>query len=55
MPQETSLLEEFSIKNCLQYQGYIYGMSDEKIKERHEFLEKLLDLPPGDRLVRQLR
>ena len=55
MPQETSLLEEFNIKNCLQYQGYIFGMSDEKIKERHEFLEKLLDLPPANRLVRQLR
>lgn len=55
MPQENALLGEFSIKNALQFQGYIFGMSGEEINERHRFLEKLLDLPPGNQLVKHLR
>ncbi|CAO1421700.1 unnamed protein product [Diamesa serratosioi] len=44
MPQKTSLIDEFTIKEVIYYFGRIYGMSNNKIIERLEFICKLLDL-----------
>lgn len=55
MPQDTALLGELNVKNALKYQGYIFGLTDKQIKERHTFLEELLDLPSENQLVRLLR
>lgn len=47
-------MREFSIRDALQHFAWIYGMPDKKFKERYEFLEKLLELPPGDTSVKDL-
>lgn len=52
MPQEISLIGEFSVIGALYYFGRINGMDSTAIEERHSFLSKLLQLPPRDRLVK---
>ncbi|KAL1498316.1 hypothetical protein ABEB36_009132 [Hypothenemus hampei] len=52
MPQELALIDEFSIKDTLYYFGTIYKMKPEKIKERHEYLAKLLDLPDANKYLK---
>jgi len=37
------------------YFGWIFGMKNEEIEERLEFLSNLLELPPEDRYVKNLR
>lgn len=54
MPQDIALVEEFTVRNVLQHQGWIFGMTDEQIEERHKLYEKLLDLPPANKLIRNL-
>ncbi|CAO1421594.1 unnamed protein product [Diamesa tonsa] len=44
MPQKISLIDEFTITEVIYYFGRIYGMSNNKIIERLEFICKLLDL-----------
>lgn len=55
MPQDLCLIEEFTVKDALQHQGWLFGMSDRQIDDRFNFLKKLLDLPPGNKLVKNLR
>ena len=54
MPQELALYGEFTIRETLQYFGRIFNMSDEKIRERSDFLIQFLDLPNKWRLVMNL-
>lgn len=54
MPQELSLMREFSVIDALQHFAWIYEMSDEKFQERYRFLEKLLELPPSGTRVKNL-
>ncbi|KAL0276662.1 UNVERIFIED_CONTAM: hypothetical protein PYX00_004185 [Menopon gallinae] len=54
MPQDVALVGEFSVKGALQHYGWIFNMTDEEIDARFEFLSNLLDLPPADRLVKNL-
>lgn len=51
MPQQIALIEEFTIQEVIYYFGRIYGMKDRQIKEKFNFLKKLLDLPPASRFV----
>lgn len=54
MPQEISLTDEFSVIGALYYFGRINGLDDYTIEDRYEFLKDLLQLPPRNRLVRNM-
>ena len=51
MPQQTALIDEFTIEECIYYFGRIYGLTDKKIESRFQFLKKLLDLPVASRYI----
>jgi ABC-type Na+ transport system ATPase subunit NatA len=50
-----ALVGEFTVQGALMYFGWIFGMKKEEIEERFEFLSNLLELPPKDRYVKDLR
>lgn len=54
MPQDISLVDEFSVIGALYYFGRINGLDDYVIEERYMFLKDLLQLPPRNRLVRNM-
>ncbi|KAG5324788.1 ABCGN protein, partial [Acromyrmex heyeri] len=54
MPQEVSLVGEFSVSGAFYYFGRINGLDDEEIEMRQKFFSKLLQLPPADRLVKNM-
>ncbi|KAK6632857.1 hypothetical protein RUM43_012596 [Polyplax serrata] len=54
MPQDIALVGEFTVKGALEHFGWIFGMTDEEIEERFQFLSKLLDLPPAHKLIKNL-
>lgn len=54
MPQDIALVNELSIKETIYYFGRIYGMHDDRIRERFKILKDLLELPDGSRLVENL-
>lgn len=53
MPQETALIEEFSVHEMIWYFGKIFGLSCAKIDERVCELTSLLELPDKDKLIRE--
>ena len=55
MPQEIALVMEFTIFETVHFFGKLHGMKQEQLQERSHFLLKFLDLPDGNRLVRNLR
>jgi ABC-type multidrug transport system ATPase subunit len=50
-PQELALVGEFTVRETIFYFAKIYGMTNEKIHERYEFLRNLLQLPDGDMYI----
>ncbi|XP_049810502.1 ABC transporter G family member 23-like [Schistocerca nitens] len=54
MPQEIALPGELTVDEVLWYFGWIFCMENDAITERAVFLTRLLELPPGDRLVKNL-
>jgi ABC-type multidrug transport system ATPase subunit len=52
MPQGTSLNERLKIRETIWFFGTIFGLNETQIKEKFEFLSSLLDLPDGDKLIR---
>lgn len=54
MPQDISLIPEFTIHETLQYFGQIYHMTFHQVRERINKLVELLNLPDRHRLVRNL-
>lgn len=54
MPQDIALVNEFTIKETVFYFGRIYGMNDDRIRERFKILKDLLELPDSDRLIEKL-
>ncbi|KAG5331767.1 ABCGN protein, partial [Acromyrmex charruanus] len=54
MPQEISLVGEFSVNGALYYFGRINGLDDEEIETRQKFFSDLLQLPPADHLVKNM-
>ncbi|XP_011700769.1 PREDICTED: ABC transporter G family member 20-like isoform X2 [Wasmannia auropunctata] len=54
MPQEISLVGEFSVSGALYYFGRINGLDDEEIEIRQKFFMELLQLPPANRLVKNM-
>jgi ABC-type multidrug transport system ATPase subunit len=55
MPQEIALVMEFTIFETVHFFGKLHGMKKDQLEERSNFLLKFLDLPDGNRLVRDLR
>ena len=43
------------MKGAVQYFGWICGMPTEEINDRFKFLSRLLELPPNDRYIKNLR
>ncbi|CAL7937627.1 unnamed protein product [Xylocopa violacea] len=54
MPQDVSMVEEFSTIGALYFFGRINGMEDYMIDEEYAHLNELLQLPPKDRLVKNM-
>ncbi|KAK6632858.1 hypothetical protein RUM43_012597 [Polyplax serrata] len=54
MPQEIALMRQFSIKDALNHFGWIYGMDNEEIDNRAEFLKNLLELPALETQIKNL-
>ncbi|CRL04755.1 CLUMA_CG017815, isoform A [Clunio marinus] len=52
MPQEISLISEFTINEMIRFFGIMNGMKSEIIKERTKFLCDLLELDDTEKLVR---
>jgi ABC-type multidrug transport system ATPase subunit len=51
MPQETALIDVFTIRETIWFYGTIYGLPSEKIIKKVKFLVDLLELPDVNRLV----
>ncbi|CAB3377515.1 Hypothetical predicted protein [Cloeon dipterum] len=54
MPQETALLNEFTIRNTMNYFGKIYGMTTDEVEDRMHLLCGILELPPKDTQILHL-
>ncbi|KAG5331765.1 ABCGK protein, partial [Acromyrmex charruanus] len=54
MPQEISLIKEFTISSALYYFGRINGLDNEEIETGQRFLSELLQLPPANRLIKNM-
>ncbi|XP_011859631.1 PREDICTED: ABC transporter G family member 20-like, partial [Vollenhovia emeryi] len=54
MPQDTSLIEQFSTSDALYYFGRINGLDDKEIETRHRFFSDLFQLPPPNQLVKNM-
>ncbi|KYM93684.1 ABC transporter G family member 23 [Cyphomyrmex costatus] len=54
MPQEISLVGEFSVSGAFYYFGRINGLEDEEIETRQRFLSELLQLPSDNHLVKNI-
>lgn len=52
MPQESALIGGFTVREMIWFFGTIYGMDSGDIDERFRFLSKLLELPEGDKMVK---
>ncbi|XP_034471619.1 ABC transporter G family member 20 [Drosophila innubila] len=53
MPQEIALVEEMTVKETIFYFGRIYGLTDEKIREKFKLLKELLQLPPARQMIKE--
>lgn len=52
MPQNTSLVEEFSINELIHFFGTLYGLQKKEIADRLKFLMNLLDLGDSECLIK---
>ncbi|XP_012522408.1 ABC transporter G family member 20 isoform X2 [Monomorium pharaonis] len=54
MPQNISLVGEFSVNDAFYYFGRINGVDDDEIEKRQTFFSELLQLPPANRLIKNM-
>ncbi|XP_025989492.2 ABC transporter G family member 20 [Solenopsis invicta] len=54
MPQDISLVGEFTVRDAFYYFGRINGLDDKEIEAKQVFFSEFLQLPPLDRLVRNM-
>ncbi|XP_051164491.1 ABC transporter G family member 23 isoform X2 [Leptopilina boulardi] len=54
MPQEISLVQEFTLLNALYYFGRINGVNEDMIEKRYLELSTLFELPPKNRMVKHM-
>ena len=52
MPQETAMIENFTIKEMIWFFGKIYGLKSKEIVERLEFLSALFELPDVGKTIK---
>lgn len=52
MPQNASLVQEFSINELIHFFGTLYGMQKREITDRLKFLLNLLDISDSDCLIK---
>lgn len=52
MPQETALMEEFTIREIIWFYGTIYGLSSKMIGEKVKFLSELLEFNDVNKYVK---
>ena len=55
MPQEIALYNEFNINEILNFFGLLHNMKRVDINKRKQFLSEILDLPPMEKLIKNLR
>lgn len=55
MPQDIALVGEFTVKGAVEHFGWLFGMNNEQIDSRYQFLSNLLELPPANKLIKNLR
>lgn len=55
MPLRTALPFQLTGKEALLYYGMLCGMDKKEIMNRYRFLNPFLELPDGDKLVKNLR
>lgn len=53
--QDIALFTDFTIRDTMFYFGKIFGMSTAQVEERFAFLHRMLELPPEERLIINLR
>lgn len=51
MPQETALVEVFTVREVLWFYGTMYGLSSVAIEDKVDFLCELLELPDKDKVI----
>lgn len=51
MPQELAIIQKFTAREILNFFGILYGVDADKIKEKIEFLCKLLELPDENKFI----
>jgi ABC-type multidrug transport system ATPase subunit len=54
MPQEIALYDNFTIHETLRYFGFLHNMPRDYWQSRQDFILTFLDLPPKQRLVKNL-
>jgi ABC-type multidrug transport system ATPase subunit len=52
MPQETALTRGLMVREVFWFFGKIFGLSESEINEKHRSLSSLLELPEGERIIR---
>jgi len=50
-----ALVGEFTVRGAVNYFGWIFGMNNSEIAKRFKFLNNLMELPPEDRYIKNLR
>jgi ABC-type multidrug transport system ATPase subunit len=51
MPQDIALIENFKVREMINFFGVLYGLETSKIDARFAFLSELLELPDKDKLI----
>lgn len=51
MPQETSLVEELTVKELIIFFGNLHGMNEKYLHDRYREFKKFFELPPDDRMI----
>jgi ABC-type multidrug transport system ATPase subunit len=52
MPQETALAGSLRVRELFWFFGAVFGLSNDKIDQKHRSLSSLLELPDEKRLIR---
>lgn len=51
MPQESALVNNFTLREMMNFFGMIHGMKSNQIRSQIKFLSELLELPEEDKLI----
>lgn len=51
MPQETSLVDELTVKELIIFFGNIHRVNEKNLQNRYQEFKKFFELPPDDRMI----